>query len=148
MHSSLIRARDAVPNQRPQVLRSVTTSLAVLGLLWIGSLSAYASLAERNSQSSCADYVPASLSASEYVVQTKSRVTVLPLALECSFYAEAPSADPDYVVVEKDLGTAWWLGVPASFLAAASVRAAIFVTRKKRQPSGVDHDRPERSDTQ
>ncbi|WP_010205041.1 hypothetical protein [Salinibacterium sp. PAMC 21357] len=54
-------------------------------------------------------------------MQTKSRVTLLPLALECSFYVEAPSDEPDYVVVEKDLGTAWWLGVPASFLAAAVV---------------------------
>ncbi|GHD82351.1 hypothetical protein GCM10007394_18380 [Salinibacterium amurskyense] len=65
-------------------------------------------------------------------MQTKSRVTVLPLALECSFYAEAPSDEPDYVIVEKDLGTAWWLGVPASFLAAASFWVASVTTTNPR----------------
>lgn len=119
-------------NRRRKAMQRAAIALAALGILWIGSLHAYASLAEKNSHWSCADYVPASLSDSEYVVQTKSRVTVLPLTLECSFYAEAPSDEPDYVVVEKDLGTAWWLGVPASFLAAASVWVASRTTTNRR----------------
>ena len=102
--------------------------------MWLVALVIYASLSDRNSYSACADYIPSSMSSSDYVVQTKSRVTVVPLVLECSFYAEAPSADPDYVVVEKDLGTAWWLGASASFLAAAAV-AWMASRRKSTDPS-------------
>ncbi|MGJ8722448.1 MAG: hypothetical protein ACSHW9_11450 [Salinibacterium amurskyense] len=109
-------------------------SLAILGIMWLVALLIYASLSDRNSYYACADYVPSSMSSSDYVVQTKSRVTVVPLVLECSFYAEASSDEPDYVVVEKDLGTAWWLGASASFLAASAV-AWTASRRKSTDPS-------------
>lgn len=109
-------------------LRRLAIVLIVAGLLLLVVPLLLAGSSSRNGYYSCAEYEPASMSFSDTVVQTKHRVTLFPLVLECSFTTEFGLASPDYVVVEHDLGTGWWIGAPASFLAAAALWA---VSRKR-----------------
>ena len=117
----MTNSRTTVTNRRAKALRIAAIALVALGIMWLGSLFVYVSLTDRNSYYTCADYEPSSMAFSPQLTQITSRVTVLPLVLECSFTNESNPPSTQYVVVEKDLGTAWWLGVPASFLAAAAV---------------------------
>ncbi|GAA1221882.1 hypothetical protein GCM10009655_21850 [Rhodoglobus aureus] len=82
----------------------------------------------RNGYYDRAEYVPASMAFSGAVVQTKDRVTLFPPVLECSYTTAIEPVSSDYVIVEHDLGTGWWIGAPASFLAAA----ALWVVSRKR----------------
>jgi hypothetical protein len=82
-------------------------------------LIAYSSY--RNGFYTCDANAPASMASSDRMVQIKHRVTVFPLALECSYTIESHPLESDYETTRRDLGTAWWAGAPVALLAATGV---------------------------
>jgi len=105
-------------------VRGVGLALVAAGVLLLLVPFLIAGISSRNGYSSCGEYEPASMAFSDTVVQTKHRVTLFPLVLECSYTTEIQPDSPDYVIVKHDLGTGWWVGAPASFLAAATLLVA------------------------
>lgn len=104
--------------------RKVMLALVVLGIIWFGALCLHAALQARNGYYTCGFYEPASMAFLEHLTQITSRVTLFPLTLECTYSNASYTVGTGPVVVQKDLGTAWWIGVPASFLAAIIVGGA------------------------
>lgn len=78
----------------------------------------------RNGFYTCDEHAPASMASSDRMIQIKHRVTLFPLALECSYTIESQPRESDYVTTRQDLGTAWWAGAPAALLAATAVIVA------------------------
>ena len=110
--------------KRSQGARRATLVLLLAAALLLAIPLALAGLSSRNGHSTCDQNMPEGMGTSTAVVQNKSRVTVFPLVLECSYTTSQRPTEADYVTVTHDLGTAWWAGAPVLLLAAGGVWVA------------------------